>query len=287
VKALVRHETIYTYSAPVWLEPHVLRLIPRQGAGMHVHSQNLQVHPTPAGMNYGMDLEGNTVAHAHFNGRTGEFWVLSSFEVSLSPANPLDFVLYPTEAATLPVTCHPLEFSQMSRYLGQGGGSAEVAAFAESIAAQMNHETIPFLMSLLQTIHERCPCIHRAEGAPWPASETLRVLTGSCRDLAVLFIECCRAVGVPARFVSGYVLNAPEGGRRDLHAWAEVYLPGAGWRGFDPAQGLVTGAEHLVLAAAANPLLAAPVAGAFRGNNIRSTLSARISIERDEVESAA
>lgn len=101
---------------------------------------------------------------------------------------------------------------------------------------------------------------------------------GSCRDLAVLFIDACRHLGLTARFVSGYHTDEPADGIRRLHAWAEIYLPGAGWRGYDPSQGLATAERHIAIAAAATPRLAALVSGTFRGNGTQSSLVANIDI---------
>ena len=102
-------------------------------------------------------------------------------------------------------------------------------------------------------------------GAPFAAETTLREQEGSCRDLAVLFCAACRAVGLAARFVSGYERDASLQENGDLHAWAEVYLEGGGWRGYDPSRALAVASTHVAVAAASDPLLASPVSGTFRG----------------------
>jgi len=112
--------------------------------------------------------------------------------------------------------------------------------------------------------------------------DTLANREGSCRDMAVLYIEACRHVGIASRFVSGYVERRPPGEPRELHAWAGVYVPGAGWRGFDPTQGLAVSNRHLTLATAAQPAGAAPVTGSFGGNGATATLES--SIEFDVTE---
>ena len=106
----------------------------------------------------------------------------------------------------------------------------------------------------------------REVGPPQPAESTLRDRAGSCRDLAVLFCAACRAVGLAARFVSGYERDASLQENGDLHAWAEVYLEGAGWRGYDPSRALAVAASHVAVAASSDPLLASPVSGTFRGS---------------------
>ena len=114
-------------------------------------------------------------------------------------------------------------------------------------------------------IQERVNYTQRHHGPPWPAGRTLRERVGSCRDLAVLMIECCRCIGLPARFVSGYHLVEPKPDRYDLHAWAEVYLPGAGWRGFDPSGIGAVDERYIPLASSSNPELTAAVSGSFSG----------------------
>jgi len=112
----------------------------------------------------------------------------------------------------------------------------------------------------------------------------LRAGRGSCRDLAVLFIEACRTLNIPSRFVSGYGVSLDETTDHELHAWAEVYLPGAGWRGFDPSIGLAITERHLAVAVGATPELAAPTSGAFRGE-AESWLETEIEIETSVVRS--
>ena len=105
-------------------------------------------------------------------------------------------------------------------------------------------------------------------GDPWPPEKTLADRTGSCRDIAVLFCEVCRAAGLPSRFVSGYAVDPDHSGCHHLHAWSEIYLPGAGWRGFDPTLGLAVADRHVSLAAARLPALAAPTSGVYRGTGV-------------------
>jgi anti-sigma factor RsiW len=115
---------------------------------------------------------------------------------------------------------------------------------------------------------------------------TLREGKGTCRDLAVLFCAACRTMGIASRFVSGYEREAALQERADMHAWAEVYLPGGGWRGYDPSQGLAVATSHGAVAAAADPRLAAPISGLYRGD-ARSEMQFTISMEVEEAPSPA
>ena len=139
-------------------------------------------------------------------------------------------------------------------------------------------ETVPFLGLITHRIHETCEAVVRHHDDPWPASVTLAERRGACRDLAVLLTTACRAVGLAARFVSGYQAGDPEQTERELHAWAEVYLPGAGWRGYDPMRGTAVSDQHVALAAGLTPRAAAPTSGTFRGTGATSTLHTDVSM---------
>ena len=143
---------------------------------------------------------------------------------------------------------------------------------------------LAFLNQLNSTLYREFEFMHRDFGNPHPPEVTLTTRRGACRDLSVLFIDACRAMGLAARFVSGYQEGDPNQTERNLHAWAEVYLPGAGWRGYDPTHGLAVSDRHVVITAVADPGLSTPVIGTFRGTGVTSTLSVDIAVN---VESSA
>jgi transglutaminase-like putative cysteine protease len=151
---------------------------------------------------------------------------------------------------------------------------------AQHIFHEVHGNLSYFLTTLTQQIYDACAYGVRPQGDPLPAGVTWETKQGSCRDFTVLFMEACRAVGLAARFVSGYHEGDPDHPANDLHAWAEVYVPGGGWRGFDPTLGLAVSDRHIPLAAAAHPRQAAPVTGALReGTTARSTLTTHIEID--------
>ncbi len=119
----------------------------------------------------------------------------------------------------------------------------------------------------------------REEGLPKRPSETLASQEGACRDLTVLYLDLCRWQGLAARFVSGYWRGGKASERRYLHAWAEVYLPGAGWRGFDPSSGLAVGDDHIAVAASPDPDGAAPVFGTYGGGDIQAALEWHLRVD--------
>jgi transglutaminase-like putative cysteine protease len=146
---------------------------------------------------------------------------------------------------------------------------------------------VPFLTRLATTICDRFKLVRRETGGPWPAVTTMEQRQGACRDLAVLYMDACRCVGLAARFVSGYQDAYRNMGKRDLHAWAEVYLPGAGWRGYDPTRGLAVAEHHVAVAAAADPQFAAPVTATYRGTDVDAEMHTEVSIESHAAEPAA
>jgi transglutaminase-like putative cysteine protease len=261
VRISVVHSTVYRYEAPVYLEPHVVRLRPRDDGAQHLLSYSLQIAPLPAGTNSLLDQDGTLAVQAWFTAETSQLAVNSMFEVETLRENPFDFLLRPG-AASLPPE-HP---PALQPYLVDAAPSVEVREYAAAIAAQTSGRTMDFLTALNARLFDETRHVVRDEGAANAPEITLREREGSCRDLAVLFCATCRAVGIPARFVSGYDCGAAsEEQDAYMHAWAEVYLEGGGWRGFDPARGLAVSTGHVAVAAAADPALAAPIAGTYRG----------------------
>lgn len=257
----VVHTTRYRYDAPVHLEPHTFRLRPREDGGQHLLHHSLLITPAPAGRADLLDREGNVVTHAWFTGELESLEVRSEFEVETLRQNPFDFLL-----------------AQSDRILPGADCAGKVAEFAHSLAAAAKNQTIPFLSSLTQTVNQSVRQIVRRDGPPNSPETTLASGEGSCRDLAVLFCAACRAVGVTARFVSGYERDASLEENGDLHAWAEIYLEGGGWRGFDPSRGLAVSDSHVAVAASTDPWLAAPVTGTYRGS-ARATMDFQISMQ--------
>jgi transglutaminase-like putative cysteine protease len=253
VRISVTHQTVYRYSIAVHLEPHTFRLRPRQDASQRLLQHALSISPAPAGQAECLDQDGNVIVEAWFDQPVEALSVQSAFTVETLRENPFDFLLRdysaPVRAALAPYLCEP---------------ATEVREFAASIARGASH-TLDFLTALNRCLAQEFSYVVRETGAPHAADLTLRTRQGSCRDLAVLFCGAARSMGIAARFVSGYECAAIREGKLNTHAWAEVYLEGGGWRGYDPSSGLAVSTAHIALAAAGDPQLAAPVSGTFRG----------------------
>ena len=271
----VKHTSRYSYSKPVYLQPHIIRLRPRCDGTVRLAHFETEIEPTPMTLSPCLDVEGNSVLHAWFRDTTTRLTIRTSFEVETTRGNPFDYLLA-TAADTLPIAYGDELSGSLASYLLRADNEDTVAKFGRSIAQAAGAGTLAFLDALNAEIYRTCPISIRETGAPYPPAYTLEHRGGSCRDVAVLFIDACRAVGIAARFVSGYRDGATRGQPRYMHAWPEVYLPGGGWRGYDPTHGMAVADEYVPVAACSEPLGATPIEGGFRGTGATSTLEAHI-----------
>ncbi len=273
----VTHHTRYTYSQMVYLEPHTLFLHPPTYPYQSIHNFQLAIEPQPVIFSRSNDIEGNSVYLACFQELTDTLTIQTAFEVETLRSNPFDYVLYPFETCNLPfqypLALHPL----LKPYLKPVTRNTKIENFALECVGQAQQSTLRLLMCLAEAINQGFSYESREFGAPRTAEETLRLKKGSCRDFAILMIDVCRVLGIAARFASGYFFGNPRK-EQHLHAWVEVYLPGAGWRGYDPTEGLVAADRHIVLASSAFPHFVSPVQGSFRGDG-QSDLQTTVDIQ--------
>lgn len=264
MKIHVQHLTRYEYDLPVYLEPHIFRLRPRSNEAQRLEHFELRIHPTPAGTTECLDQDGTLALNAWFHHPTQELSVDSNFTVKLLRPSPFDYVLQ-DEALQLPLWYRVPLNEALAPYRQTQRIAETVQQFAQWIASGAQFQTLHFLTELCKQIHQSCRQVVRPSGSPWPAERTLQSREGSCRDLAVLFCDACRVMGIASRFVSGYECESAASQIPYMHAWAEVYLPGIGWRGYDPARGWAVADKHVAVAAGFDSELASPVAGWFSG----------------------
>ena len=274
----VYHETRYRYSSPVALGPHVLRLRPREDTTQRLVRYELAIDPQPSKVAGSSDAEGNVVTHAWFAGTTDALTVTSEFEVETLRENAFDY-LRDADFAAVPVR-YPGDLAPVLAHCAQPMHADTVRDFAAEVVEQSGAEPVAFLDALNRAIHTRTRLAVRDDGRhAQSAAETLALGRGDCRDATVLFMEAARAVGFAARFVSGYRrgnLSRPD---RHLHAWAEAFVPGGGWRGWDPVEGYAVADRHVALAASARQIHTMPVTGAYFGAHVDSTLEYTIRLE--------
>lgn len=266
MKITVSHTTIYRYDVPVCLEPHIFRLRPRMSSSQRLLAFDIQITPTPAGTTECLDQDGNLALNAWFNTSTAELRVASCFTVEMLRENPFDYIII-GESLNLPLWYREPLCSALAPYRKDAHVSESVKEYAKSMTTGAQWNTLSFLTMLSGQIYQSCRQVIRSSGAPWASDQTLNSQEGSCRDLAVLFCDVCRVMGIAARFVSGYECASANREDSYMHAWAEVYLPGIGWRGYDPSRGLAVSNSHIAVAAGFDSDLAAPVAGWFSGES--------------------
>jgi transglutaminase-like putative cysteine protease len=275
----IRHVLKYRYTRPVFIEPLTVRLGPREDAFQKLGFFEIKVDPVPAGSSVVVDIDGQSATQIWFNGLHDHMTVTVTSRVSVDREHPLNFIL-PESAVLLPMDYDASLRHVLSPYLWlMSPGDPEVDEMAKRITDDVEGNTVGFITELCQEIHKTHKTIVREEDGPWPPARTLWEKKGACRDLSLLYMDVCRRVGIASRFVSGYVANRAPDGMRYLHAWVEVYLPGAGWRGFDPSTGNPVGSDYVVVAGAAYPELAAPTSGYFRGTGADSKLEYELEID--------
>jgi transglutaminase-like putative cysteine protease len=261
------HRTYYNFSATVQLQPHTLLLRPREGHELRIESSTFKITP-PATLRWHLDVEDNSVAIATFDSPAGQLSIESEIIIEHYNLAPLDFLV--AEYATdYPFTYKPEQSVVLSPYMSvvEQESSDLLSEWVTNFwQAGEQIQTYTLLQRLALYIQQTLSYQLREEPGVQTVAETLSRATGSCRDSAYLFMEAARCLGLAARFVSGYLNSPPSSANFGAtHAWAEVFLPGAGWKGFDPTMGEVVGSNHIAVAVARLPESVPPVAGSFIG----------------------
>lgn len=263
----IEHRTTYQFPVRVELWPHQLYLRPREGHDVQVESSRLAIHPR-CEVRWQRDLHDNALAIARFLEPADTLSVESDIVIQhfecMPPFFPIDraWSEYPFRISNDEAVS--LSPHRIQAYLGNSPACLDWRA--RFWRAGQVTDTLALLDGINRAIASEFTYAERhAEGVQSP-DVTLATRTGSCRDFATLFMETCRGLGLAARFVSGYLCTGSSAGPGgSTHAWAEVYLPGAGWRGYDSTLGETTGGSHIAVAVARHPSAVPPVAGSFVG----------------------
>ncbi|MEI9995577.1 MAG: transglutaminase family protein [Rhizomicrobium sp.] len=273
IQVALRHSTRYRYDRLINLGPQIVRLRPAPHCRTPILNYGLTISPDRHFLNWQQDPQSNWLARVVVPEKTDHLTVTVDLTAELNVINPFDFFLEP-EAEAFPFAYAPEMLEDLKPYLQAATLGASFETYLAAVP-RLEKPTTGFLFDLNAQVQRDIAYLIRMEPGIQTPDETLERRAGSCRDSAWLLVQLLRRLGVAARFASGYLiqlkpdqksLDGPSGAEQDftdLHAWCEVYLPGAGWVGLDPTSGLFAGEGHIPLACAANPTHAAPITGSL------------------------
>jgi uncharacterized protein (DUF2126 family)/transglutaminase-like putative cysteine protease len=271
IRVAIRHKTIYNFDRPVSLSPHVFRLRPAVHSRTPIKAYTLRIEPKNHFINWQQDPFGNLVARVVFPDKCEKLSVEVEVIADMTVINPFDFFVE-DYAEKYPFTYDALTLKELQPYLEITEQGALLTQWVKEFDTS-KRSINDFLVDINRKVFETLSYNIRMEVGIQSCEETLTIRSGSCRDSAWLLVQVLRHLGLAARFVSGYLVqltadiksldgpSGPENDFTDLHAWTEVYIPGAGWIGLDPTSGLLTGEGHIPLACTPDPASAAPVTG--------------------------
>jgi len=273
---LLDHQTVYTFSNPVFLEPHILKFKPRQDPRQQLKNFEIKILPEPVGRHEFLDEYDNQSELVWFNGEHPKLTIETKSNLEIFEVNPFGFLIFPFENNQMPI--HYSSSDSLNKYLKISVDQTNTHVYAKQLMNDFGSNTMDFLLAVTKKLHEEIEKTVRHSGPPHPPDRTISDREGSCRDLAVLEMVILRKAGFATRFVSGYKFNDEEE-NHELHAWVEVYIPGPGWMGFDPSTGLSTAGNYIAVSSSFSPADTMPVSGTFR-RNAESDMQSKIWIEK-------
>ena len=271
IHVALNHVTHYRYDRLISLSPQIVRLRPAPHCRTRILAYTLRVEPAEHFINWQQDPQSNYLARLTFPEKTRELCLTVDLVAEMAVLNPFDFFLEPY-AQQFPFAYESGEQRELAPYLARLPATRLFAGYLESILRK-GRSVVDFLVDLNLRLSRDVRYLIRMQPGVQTPEETLDKASGSCRDSAWLLVQLLRHLGLAARFVSGYLIqltadvksldgpSGPAADFTDLHAWCEVYLPGAGWIGLDPTSGLLAGEGHIPLACTPEPSAAAPVTG--------------------------
>ena len=270
----IKHSTSYKYDRLINMGPHVIRLKPAPHSRTKIHSYSLNIEPKEHFINWQQDSFGNYLARIVMHDKVKEFNVDVEVIAEMTVINPFDFFVE-EYAESFPFQYIAQDIKELAPYFEIIEHGPYLIEWIKKIAHLRDMLIVDFLVAINQALYQELEYTVRMEPGVFTCEETLQKKLGSCRDSAWLLVQTMRHLGLAARFVSGYLiqlkadqkaLDGPSGAAEDftdLHAWCEVYIPGAGWIGLDPTSGLLAGEGHIPLCCTPSPSSAAPISGAI------------------------
>ena len=274
IRVAIHHKTDYLFDRPVALSPHQIRLRPAPHTRTPIHHYSLNVEPAEHFINWQQDPFGNFIARYVFPKKTTRMSIEVDLVAEMVTINPFDFFVE-EYADDFPFEYEPQLRKELAPYFEISEQGPRLKSWLEGYDySEERKQIVYFLVDINQRLQQEIGYVVRLEPGVQTCEETLALAKGSCRDSAWLLVQILRHLGLAARFVSGYLVqltsdqksldgpSGPEQDFTDLHAWTEVFVPGAGWVGLDPTSGLFAGEGHIPLACTPDPVSAAPVTGA-------------------------
>jgi transglutaminase-like putative cysteine protease len=263
----IRHRSTYRYKKVVSLGTHYLRMRPREGHGLHLEKCRIEISPPGHRIRWQRDVYENNIGIVEFTEPARELVIDCEFVVQACDENPFNFLISP-EATEFPFRYDPelyRELFPLVRILYSRDEKRVRDWLGRYWRPGMRVGTLELLQRINSGIYQDFKYCRRLEKGVQTPAETLEKMSGSCRDFAALFIEACRCLDLSARFVSGYFYHVEIEGRMSMHAWAEVFLPGAGWIGFDPSWGILAASQHVPVSVSRHPENSTPISGVYIG----------------------
>jgi len=270
----IKHNTYYHYDRLINMGPHVIRLKPAPHSRTKIHSYSLNIEPKEHFINWQQDSFGNYLARVVMHDKVKEFKVEVEVVAEMTVINPFDFFVE-EYAEKFPFQYEIQDTKELAPYFEIVENGSLLTGWIKKLAVYKNINIVDFLVAINREVNQEIEYTVRMEPGVFTCEESLQKKLGSCRDSAWLLVQTMRHLGLAARFVSGYLvqlkadqkaIDGPSGTEKDftdLHAWCEVYIPGAGWIGLDPTSGLLAGEGHIPLCCTPAPSSAAPISGAI------------------------
>ena len=280
MKKKIIHTLVYTYETPVSLEEHLICLKPRSNIFQELSKFDLQIIHSSNYIFPFLSENGDDIFKVIFTGYTNSLTIKaeSDIETKIHP----DLYKFENEydlSLPLNIKSNNTLIGFINGWFPNGQHDPAAIKIAQEALAGINNNVLDFLHQLIELIKDRVKYTPRHIGPAWTSGRTLSERVGSCRDLAILLMETCRCVGIPSRFVSGYQFMDQAPDKYELHAWTEVFIPGFGWRGFDPSGCGLINHNYIAVASSSKSELVAPVRGSFVGSsNLESILEWNIEI---------
>jgi transglutaminase-like putative cysteine protease len=274
----IQHRITYRYDHPVIIEPLTIRLRPRSDGVQNLLDWNCTLTPTPLHATSILDVFSNAALQVSFSGVHLELCVQVDASVETIHRNPFDYLSLDSRATNLPARYSADVAQALTAYLHRKKVDPQIDQWSSELARSVGNQTQAFLLQATEKISRDYQSENRYDGAAFSPTETFASKRGACRDLAVLFMDVCRSQGIASRFVSGYIHEPDRVGSSELHAWAEVYLPGGGWRGYDPSRGIAVADQHIPVATGPEAEWAAATEGCYIGTGTDSSIDYEVMV---------